>query len=61
MAEKKRPNKRTKAVAKLLKDSGLLATAKATNESKADPNLKSTDIPNKTIAPKKSRPEKKRG
>ena len=61
MAEKKRPNKRAKAVAKLLKDSELLATAKATNESKEDPNLKSTDVPNKTIAPKKTRPEKKRG
>jgi hypothetical protein len=61
MTEKKRPNKRAKAVAKLLKDSELLAATKATNESKADPNLKPTDIPNKTVAPKKTRPEKKRG
>ena len=61
MTEKKRPNKRAKAVAKLLKDSELLAATKATNESKADPNLKSTDVPNNTVAPKKTRPEKKRG
>jgi hypothetical protein len=61
MAEKKRPNKRAKAIAKLLKDSELLATAKATNESKEDPNLKSNDVPNKTSAPNKMRPEKKRG
>lgn len=61
MTEKKRPNKRAKAVAKLLKDSELLAATKATNESKADPNLKSTDVQNKTVPPKKTRPEKKRG
>ncbi len=61
MVEKKRPNKRAKAVAKLLKDSELLTTAKAANESKADPNLKSNEVPNKTSAPHKMRPEKKRG
>lgn len=60
MAEKKRPNKRAKAVAKLLKDSELLA-AKAANEADEAPNLKSNDVPNKTSAPNKMRPEKKRG
>lgn len=57
----KRPNKRAKAVAKLLKDSELLATAKATNDSKADANFKPTDISAKTTAANKLRPEKKRG
>ncbi len=62
MAEgKKRPSKRAKAIAKLLKDSELLAAAKAINESKTDPNFKPTDVPNNTSAPNKLRPEKKRG
>jgi hypothetical protein len=61
MAEKKRPSKRAKAVAKLLKDSELLANAKAADETNSAPNLKSNDVPNKTSAANKLRPEKKRG
>ena len=57
----KRPNKRAKAVAKLLKDSELLAAAKTTNETKADANFKPTEASVKTSAPNKLRPEKKRG
>lgn len=59
--EKKRPNKRAKAVAKLLKNSELLATAKTTNESKTDANFNPADASAKTSAPNKLRPEKKRG
>lgn len=59
--EKKRPNKRAKAVAKLLKDSELLATAKATNDSKSDANFNPTDASPKTSTANKLRPEKKRG
>ncbi len=57
----KRPNKRAKAVAKVLKDSELLAAAKTTNEAKSDANFKPTDTTVKTSAPNKLRPEKKRG
>jgi hypothetical protein len=60
MAEKKRPNKRAKAVAKLLKDSELLA-AKTTADSKTEPNFKPLDASTKTSAANKMRPEKKRG
>lgn len=59
--EKKRPNKRAKAVAKLLKDSELLATAKATNDSKTDANFKPSGTSPKTSVANKLRPEKKRG
>ena len=59
--EKKRPNKRAKAVAKLLKDSEVLAAVKTTNEAKADENCKPTEASVKTSAPNKLRPEKKRG
>jgi hypothetical protein len=61
MAEKKRPNKRAKAIAKLLKDSELLAATKTSNDEKTDPNFKSTDSAVKTAAPIKPRPNKKRG
>ncbi len=57
----KRPNKRAKTVAKLLKDSELLAAAKATNDSKTDSNFKPTDVSAKTTTANKLRPEKKRG
>ena len=57
----KRPNKRAKAVAKLLKESELLAAVKTTNESKADANFNPTEASVKTSAPNKLRPEKKRG
>ena len=59
--EKKRPNKRAKAVAKLLNDSELLATAKTTNDSKTNSQFKPTNVSTKTSAPNKMRPEKKRG
>jgi hypothetical protein len=59
--EKKRPNKRAKAVAKLLKESEALTAAKTTNDSKTEQNFNSTDTSAKTNAPHKMRPDKKRG
>ena len=59
--EKKRPNKRAKAVAKLLKESELLAAVKTTNEAKSEANFNPPEVSVKTSAPNKLRPEKKRG
>jgi hypothetical protein len=59
--EKKRLSKNAKAALKLLKESKLLATAKATNDSKTDQNFKSSDVSPKTSTANKPRPQKKRG
>ena len=59
--EKKRLSKNAKAALKLLKDSKLLETAKATNDSKTDQNLKPSDVSVKPAAANKLRPQKKRG
>jgi hypothetical protein len=59
--EKKRLSKNAKAALKLLKDSKLLAAAKATNDSKTDQNFKSSDVSAKTSTANKLRPQKKRG
>ena len=59
--EKKRLNKKAKAALKILQGSKLLATAKSINDAKTEQNFKPTDVPAKTSAPNKVRPEKKRG
>ena len=58
---KKKPSKSAKLVAKLLKDSKLLADTKKSNEQGMPVNDKTTNFPAKPNAPNKMRPEKKRG
>ena len=59
--EKKRLNKKAKAVAKLLNDSELLVANKTANKSKTDHDFKPNAMQPKTSAPHKTRPDKKRG
>lgn len=59
--EKKRLSKTAKAAAKLLKESKLLAAAKASNDSKEAQDFQPDYAPTNISAANKPRPDKKRG
>jgi hypothetical protein len=58
---KKRPSKAAKTAAKLLKESELLAAAKALNEAKDAQDFTPEYAPTNISAANKPRPDKKRG
>jgi hypothetical protein len=58
---KKRPSKTAKTAAKLLKQSELLAAAKASNDSKEAQDFQPEYAPTNISAANKPRPNKKRG
>jgi hypothetical protein len=59
--EKKRPSKKAKTAARLLKESELLAAAKALNDTKEAQDFQPEYAPTNVSTANKPRPDKKRG